>query len=293
MNKQKTFAVVGGDLRQVHVANRLSGEGYQVYGMLLETNMALDESVRCTNDISGILPKCDVVILPMPVTTDDVNINAPFTSYKVRVEDCIKHLNKKSSVFGGKINQRTKDLAEKTGIELVDYLEREELAVLNGVITAEGALAIAMEELPISIFQSRCVVVGHGRIAKVLARYLKAMGAQVTVAARKYSDLAWISAENCKAVHIRQLSAVVREADVLFNTVPAHILNREVLSHLKTDALVIDLASKPGGVDLDDASELGVKTIWALSLPGKVAPITAGEIVLSTIFNCLDEKGEL
>ena len=90
MNKQKTFAVVGGDLRQVHVANRLSGEGYQVYGMLLETNMALDESVRCTNDISGILPKCDVVILPMPVTTDDVNINAPFTSYKVRVEDCIK-----------------------------------------------------------------------------------------------------------------------------------------------------------------------------------------------------------
>ncbi|WP_302779389.1 NAD(P)-dependent oxidoreductase, partial [Anaerotruncus colihominis] len=183
-------------------------------------------------------------------------------------------------------------LAEQFDIEMIDYLEREELAVKNAVITAEGAVAIAMEELPIALFGSRCLIVGHGRIARALIRILRGMGASVTVAARSYGSLAEIEAEGCRAVRTDALKTSVKAADVVINTVPARMLTEPVLSALKHDALVIDLASRPGGVDLAAAGRLGVKTIWALSLPGKTAPITAGEIILHTIENCLSELEE-
>lgn len=160
------------------------------------------------------------------------------------------------------------------------------------MITAEGAVAIAMEELPIALFGSRCLIVGHGRIARALIRILRGMGASVTVAARSYGSLAEIEAEGCRAVRTDALKTSVKAADVVINTVPARMLTEPVLSALKHDALVIDLASRPGGVDLAAAGRLGVKTIWALSLPGKTAPITAGEIILHTIENCLSELEE-
>jgi len=74
--------------------------------------------------------------------------------------------------------------------------------------------------------------------------------------------------------------------------VPALLFDRRVLSALPAEAVVIDLASKPGGVDFTAAGELGVKTIWALSLPGKVAPISSGETIKDTILNILDERSE-
>jgi polyribonucleotide nucleotidyltransferase len=93
-------------------------------------------------------------------------------------------------------------------------------------------------------------------------------------------------------VHISQLEDIACEADLVFNTVPAVILDEGILSKLSRDCLVIDLASKPGGVDFNTARDLGIKTIWALSLPGKVAPITAGEAIKDTILNILDERGK-
>ena len=75
---------------------------------------------------------------------------------------------------------------------------------------------------------------------------------------------------------------------MIFNTVPAVILNEKCLNQIKNDALIIDLASKPGGVDFDTAGKLGLKVVWALSLPGKIAPVTSGEIIACTILNiCL------
>ena len=62
---------------------------------------------------------------------------------------------------------------------------------------------------------------------------------------------------------------------------------------MQSDALILDLASKPGGVDWDAAQALGRRVVWALSLPGKTAPFTAGEIIAKTILHMLetDEGG--
>ena len=68
------------------------------------------------------------------------------------------------------------------------------------------------------------------------------------------------------------------------------IINGSMLRQLREDCLIIDLASKPGGVDFESAKRLGRNVIWALSLPGKTAPLTAGNIIRDTINNILNEQ---
>ena len=161
----------------------------------------------------------------------------------------------------------------------------------NAIPTAEGAIQIAMEEIATTIYSQNVLVTGFGRISKVLIKILNGLGANIDVVARKYSDLAWADIYGCNGIHISQMNELLSKYDIVFNTVPAMLLDESKLSLLKKSCLVIDLASKPGGVDFDIAGKLGVKTVWALSLPGKVAPVTAGEMIGTTILNIIEERG--
>ena len=157
-------------------------------------------------------------------------------------------------------------------------------------ITAESAIALAIQEVPISLIGANVLITGYGRISKALLQRLPAMGARVYIAARKCADRAEITARGCKSLSMDLLPQAAAAADIIMNTVPAPLFTKEVLCAVKSESLLIDLASKPGGVAFDAARELGVRTIWALSLPGKTAPISAGEIILETIENCLTEQ---
>ncbi len=288
---EKKIAVLGGDLRQVHLAAKLSAPGTKVYGMFMSEAPGMSSEIITTNNIEEILPGCQMIVLPLPVTVDGITINAPYAKDKLSIERCIKAISPETLTFAGLMTDSLRKLAAEKGLEIIDYFAREELTVLNAIPTAEGAIEIAMRELPITIFGSHVLVTGFGRIGKVIVRLLTAFGAKVWVAARRYSDHAWIRINGCEPIHTHQLLEYAGRMDVIINTVPALLFNREILSQLKKDCLVIDLASKPGGLDFEAASELGVKTIWALSMPGKVAPITAGEIIYMTLQNCLKERG--
>ena len=135
------------------------------------------------------------------------------------------------------------------------------------------------------------LVTGFGRIAKVLLKQLSALGAHVTISARKCEDLALSKIMGATPVHLSDLSETLCGYDLIINTVPAPIFTRENLSKVKPGTLMIDLASKPGGIDFEAAKQLSVHAIWALSLPGKVAPVTAGEYISNTILNILEERG--
>ena len=157
--------------------------------------------------------------------------------------------------------------------------------------TAEGAIQLAMEELPITLHGARVLVIGYGRLGRVLADRLAGLKARVSVAARGYADLAW--AENCGygVEHPGQWEGWLCGYDLVVNTVPVRVLDAERLADLRPGCLVIDLASKPGGVDFEAAVRQGVRAIWALSLPGKVAPVTSGKIIRDTIYNIWNELG--
>lgn len=163
--------------------------------------------------------------------------------------------------------------------------------ITNAVPTAEGAIEIAMTETPFTLHGSKCLVTGYGRIGKILSKMLCGIGARVSVEARKFADLAHIEGNSCKAVPLCELVHHVGEFDVIFNTVPYLIFDADMLRRLKKDALLIDLASRPGGVDFEAAKQMGIRVIWALSLPGKVAPVSAGAIIKDTIVNVMQEMG--
>jgi dipicolinate synthase subunit A len=189
------------------------------------------------------------------------------------------------------VDAETARLARERGLRLYDYFAREELAVANAVPTVEGALQIAMEELPITVHSARALVIGYGRLGRLLAHRLDGLGARVSVSARSCADLAWAQAYGYGVEQTDRLEGWLCGYDLIVNTVPARVLDRERLEELKEGCLVIDLASKPGGVDLQAAGALGVKVVWALSLPGRVAPVTAAHAILRTIYNILREQG--
>lgn len=293
MVQNKTVAIVGGDLRQAHLANTLTEKNNdcKVYGMFLDKDVKLSSRIHKSNDVKHVLPQCDIVIFPLPLLGAKGLVNTQQSADTLTMEECLDHIRPGTAVLAGMVPADVHNLAQSREIEVIDYFQREEFAVMNAVPTAEGAVEIAIRELPITLFGSKCLILGSGRISKALARLLVAFGADVTVAARKHSELAWARISGCKAIHMSELGEHLRDVDCLFNTIPAVILGEEKLSRLGRSCLVIDLASKPGGVDFDTARNLGLKTIWALSLPGKSAPYSAAEIILSTIINILGERG--
>ena len=157
--------------------------------------------------------------------------------------------------------------------------------------TAEGAIQIAMEELPITLHEARVLVVGFGRVGRALAPRLQALGARVTVAARRYEQRSLAQSMGLGTERADRLPDWLCGYDLVVNTAPARVLGVEELSALKEGALVIDLASKPGGVDMAGAAALGVRVVWALSLPGKVAPVSAGRYIMDTVYHIMEELG--
>ncbi len=291
--KQPSIAVLGGDLRQVHLANALAGSGAQVHAHLLDGEIGLLPQVTQGQTLEETLKNAAVVILPLPCTADGKQVNAPFGRRPLPLETCLSLMAPGALLLGGRLPKDLCVQAAQRGIQAADYFDREELAVCNAVPTAEGAVQILLEELPVTIFGSRCLVIGYGRVGRVTAKLLTNMGAHVTVCARSVAQRAWAKVDGCSPLPLEALEQAAKGVDAVLNTVPTLLVDRQVLAQLDPDTLVMDLASKPGGVDRAAAADLGIPVHWALALPGKVAPKTAGEILCETIQNILTEKGVL
>ncbi|MBQ7985747.1 MAG: dipicolinate synthase subunit DpsA [Clostridia bacterium] len=280
---KNTVCVIGGDLRQKRLCELLLKDGYTV------------KTIGLFEDDSDLSPlkSADIAVFPMPMSFDNVYINAPFSKKQIAMHSVLEALPDGCFVLGGRISKETEDALTKRGLKFADYYKREELIVKNAIPTAEGALEIAFSELPITIFGSKSLVIGYGRVGKVMAKKLRALESDVTVSARKYADFAWIEEGGMNAIHTEDLPVFAGNFDLIINTVPAMILTEEVLKRVRDDALIIDLASKPGGVDFGSAKRLSRNVIWALSLPGKTSPVTSGEIIKEAITNILEETGVL
>ncbi len=291
MQTIETFAVVGGDLRAAYLAGLLAEDGYKVITAGLDGTDLPPCVTGCTN-ITQAVSLADCVVLPLPFTTDGNTVNAPFSRVRIQPEQVLGGLAPSQFVAAGGLPEAWQAQLAVNGVTVHDYLAREELAILNSVPTAEGAVQLAMEELPITLRGARTLVTGYGRVARTLSALLQAMGASVTVAARRCEDRAAATVAGCQSIPVTEIAAV-GDFDVMFNTVPARLFDADLLKKLTPSTLLIDLASRPGGVDFDTAAALRLKTVWALSLPGRVAPKTAADILKRTIYNMLAEEGRL
>ncbi len=266
-----TITIVGGDKKSVMIADSLRKIGYTVRLCGLEKLIG-NESI----DIKHALRISDKIILPLPSSRDFVHIHTPFSDSELHLTDLATFARPRDILSAG--------LPTRFGF--TDYYT-ESLQIGNAVPSAEGAIMLAIEKHTKTLWGSACAVVGFGRIGKILADRLKAFGADVTVTARRDTDLAQASAYNLKTITTSQLDEYAFTYDIIFNTVPHTVITRNVLQKMRKDAVIIDLASGDGGTDFSSANEFGITAVHALSLPGKIAPRTAAELIVKSILPIL------
>lgn len=283
MKGKLRILIAGGDMRQIYCAERLSEK--------FDTSViGFDEKYLSSelHTVDGKLDdkgEYDFAVLPVPPLDDKGYISTPCGSVKIAPDDIKAMLSPGGTVLAGHVGDGL--IKSFSGIEIIDYLEREELSLKNAIPTAEGAVQIALDELPVTLNGLSVLIVGMGRIGTALAEILKGFGAEVTAAVHNEKGAAKARIAGIKSVSSDKMPA---DYGLVFNTVPELIFDRELLSRFGEKTLFIDLASKPGGIDFESAVQLGIKAIWALGLPGKTAPITSGEIIAETVSSILNER---
>lgn len=285
------IAIIGGDLRIVTLAKMFAKENFGVYTYGLENAEEIKNLQNIINcgSIQEATKNVEIVISSIPFSSNGKEVNAPFSENKISIIELMDNLKEKI-LIAGTIKHDIYELIDNESTEIIDILKREELAVLNTIATAEGAIQIAIENTNKVLHGSKALILGFGRIGKVLAKKLEGLSVDVTCSARKNEDFAWIRTYGYKALNTNLLGRELENYDIIINTIPYIVLNKENLKYVNKETLLIDLASNPGGIDQTIAKELNLKFIWALSLPGKIAPVTSAEFIKNTIYNILDER---
>ena len=282
---QRRIAVIGGDMRQVYLARMLLEEGQDV------VTWGLDKGEGPRPVPLHMALEAEVLVLPLPVCRGG-GLNLPLTDTALDPEQLWPRLRYDQLVLGGMTEELEPRLMAEYGLTVADYYRREETQVANAVPTAEGAVQRAMAATDTTLHGSSCLVLGFGRTGKLLANRLKGLGAHVTAAARKYGDLAWIQALGYEPLAVKDLPGRLGGFDLIFNPVPAPLLDAARLAETRKECLLMELASAPGGVDGRAAEALGRRLIQASGLPGAVAPRTAAAAIRESIRHILEERGE-
>lgn len=278
--------IAGGDAREVVLAEALRDLG---------SNVCLFGFAKAQKNEDLQIPDClplktDALILPLSGVNMEGYIFAPYATERIHFERLMPLFRPGMLLLSGSMPKIWLPMLEKHGITLILTTEIDELALYNAVPTAEGAVVVAMRESAITLSGSKALVTGFGRCGLPLARLLAGMDAHVTVAARKRDVLALAQVLGFTTVTFDSLADVAADFDFLFNTVPALILTADVLANVKKTAVLIDIATSPGGSDFTAAQQLGLKNFLLPGLPGKVAPITAGQILAKIYQNILIES---
>jgi len=284
------IAVLGGDDRELVLIPELRKLGAKIRtaGIPVLTGM---EGVSCFDTIKEAVTGARFVVLPMFGIDEEGLIRAKYARKTLIVNrEIMTWFPADATVLVGVARPLLKELAAQQGLKLIELAEMDDVTIWNAIPSAEGAIQMAMEAVPITIHGSKTFVLGFGRTGMTLARMLKGIGARTYVAARKPADLARITEMGFVPLTCAELLGAIHEADIIFNTVPAMILTADLLKLANRDVYINDLASAPGGTDFAAAAELGIKAVLAPGLPGIVAPKTAGMILARVIPRIIGEQ---
>ena len=284
MDRTYHFLLLGGDARQAWLAGLLARDGHGVTAVALEKEASAAPGAAFSDGPEGAI---DCAVLPAPVCGRDGNLCAPLSDRSLSLEDALALCRGARLVCAGRVSGAAQAAASACGIVLHDLFARPEVIVRNAVPTAEGALALAMQALPVTVHDARVGILGFGRVGQACADAFAALGARVCVYARREEQRALARSRGFDARPFDRPA----EHEIVLNTVPAPVWGREVWAALPAGTPVIELASAPGGVDPESARALGPRLLPAPGLPGKVAPASAGAYLRDAIYSLLHEAG--
>ena len=234
-----------------------------------------DLSDRGIDVVNAPAPDVTHLLLPAPSFEADGRVKGGGI-----LENILADLPGDITVIGGNLRHPVLQ-----GCKIIDLLQDPAYVAENAAITADCAIRIAGNNLRVVFKDCPILIIGWGRIGKCLATQLKAMGANVTVAARKETDRAILKALGFNAHNPEQLGHCLMRYRVIFNTVPAPVLSDAQAAHWQSECIKIDLASVPGIAGKD--------VIWSRGLPGKDAPESSGALIAKTVLRLISGKEAL
>lgn len=272
--------LLGGDARQLEVIRKLTELDAAVTVSGFDgLHSSLDGAVQAEFE-EQLFENVDALLLPAVGTDDQGLIHAVFSDRQMQLtESHFAKLPKHCTVYTGMAKPYLRQLCEQHSLSIVELFDRDDVAIYNSIPTAEGALMMAIQNTDITIHGSSSMVLGFGRTGFTMARTLQGLGSKVKVGVRRSEQFARASEMGFEPFYIHGLLQHVSNIDLLFNTIPTMIVTAQIIANLPSRAVIIDLASKPGGTDFRFAEKRGIKALLAPGLPGIVAPKTAGRIM--------------
>lgn len=291
MSSQFVFGIFGGDLRQVYIAHSLLSKGYRV--VTYYTAEPVNHK-NCSNmpTLSELFNQANILIGPIPMSRDLVTITAKIAPNDLTLAHVAYLLTNEHILFAGVIPSFITELCKEKKINYYDFNDNDEVAIKNAIATAEGTIMEAIASSDRNLHGSNCLVYGYGRCAMVLAAKLKALDTRVTIAARSNTALAYAEAAGMNAVHISNIKCILPSYQYIFNTIPSPVLDKDALELVDPHVTIIDIASAPGGVDFTYTQEHHINAKLCLGLPGKVAPRTSADILVTEILTRIIERSD-
>ena len=288
------YALIGGDMRQVYLAEALADSSRKIcyYALSSSPTEGHCSPKSCLTSAASLQEACALssrIVCPIPLSADGIHLNQKKLADGPTLEKLLTMLHSGQLFFAGAIPSEFKEAAEKKGINVYDLMEVPSLSYFNTLATAEGAICEAISTSPINLHKSRCLILGYGKCGSTLAHYLKGMSCHLDIITR---DPLEQSQAALTATHVDGLEALedrVMAYDFIFNTIPALVLTAPLLKKMKPQVTIIDIASAPGGVDFTAAKQLQLSAILASGLPGKYAPASSARAIKETIETMLKE----
>lgn len=294
MLANQEVVVIGGDARQLEVIHQLI-RAYAKITLIGYSDLTQFHHTCTLADWSEIDPqKFDLVLLPVSGVQRDGAVEAVFHSDPIFfTEEMIRQTKPDCLFMSGVASVAFQEQMKILNRKLICLFDRDDLAIYNSIPTVEGTVMMVIQNTDFTIHQAKIAILGFGRIGMSLARTFGLLGARVKVGTRDSSDVARVFEMGLSGFLMKDAADQLSNVDVIIQTIPAQILDADLLSAVHPKTLIIDLASQPGGTDFVFAKKRGMKVIHALGLPGIVAPKTAGKMlaqVIQTVWE--EEKGE-
>ena len=271
----RNISFIGGDNRNLILSNLFESENNNIFRCgLQEKEETLEKCIE----------SADIIITAIPFSNDAENIYAPICNKKIKIQDFICRAENKT-IIGGKISCKLISQMESKNNKVIDIMKNEDLAIKNTIPTAEGIIKILIENTDITINNSNIAILGFGKVGKQTCKVLHSLGANIFCYDIKKEEVANINL--CGYNVLQDICKSLGDMDIIINTIPQLILKQQILETINKRTLIVDVSSKPGGVDFDYAAKKGFKVIHELGIPGKIAPITSAKYIKEIIENLI------
>lgn len=289
MNPACTMTVIGGDQRSAYLSELLHKRGCSVtvYGVPEVSSVIFSAS-----SFREALNANAIIIGPVPTTKDSIHIFSPEGKGDLFIEDLKHTLTPEHLYIGGAIPASLTKHFNIGHIPYYDFMEDDTVALENAIATAEGTIMEAIRHSSRNLHKSRCLILGYGRCAAILAKKLAGLDTFITICARKPSARITAHCYGYDAIPLEDLENCISSYDFIFNTIPSLILPKELLSPLSPHVTIIDIASAPGGLDYGYVKEHFINAHLCLGLPGRISPESSAIILADNILNLLKERSE-